>query len=114
MAEKGGILGVHFFWQFVQKEGKAHIELGDLLDQTELAIESLGIDHVGLGVDYFPTTGKWATFVASALGGHAEWVLPDASHMPEVTVGLVSRGYSNDDIRQVLGGNFLRLCEVVL
>lgn len=114
MAEKGGLLGVHFFWEFVQKEGKPHIALGDLLDQIELAVASLGIDHVALGVDYFPTTGKWATFVGSALGGRAEWVLPDASHMPEVTMGLVSRGYSDDNIRKILGENFLRLCEVVL
>ena len=113
MAEKGGVLGVHFFWHFVKKEGKVGIDLGDLLDQIDHAVEYLGIDHVGLGVDFFPTTGNWRPFFEGPLRGHAEWAVPDLSHLPKVTEGLVSRGYSDRDILKILGGNFLRLWEVV-
>jgi len=114
MAEKGGVLGIHFFWHFVKKEGKDGIDLGDLLDQIDYAVGSLGIDHVGLGVDFFPTTGKWSPFIEGPLRGHAEWAVPDLSHLPKVTEGLVTRGYADRDILKILGGNFLRLWEAVL
>jgi len=114
MVEMGGVLGVHFFHSFLQKQHNAPVGLADLLDQIDYAVEALGIDHVGLGADFFPTTGRWRTFFEKSLGRRAEWGVPDVSHMPDVTIGLVSRGYSADDIRKILGGNFLRLCEVVL
>jgi len=114
MAEMGGVLGVHFFHHFIQKEPSAPVGLADLLDQIDYAVEVLGIGQVGLGADFFPTTGGWRPFFEESLGGRAEWGVPDLSHMPDVTLGLVSRGYSDDDIRKILGGNFLRLCEVVL
>jgi membrane dipeptidase len=49
------------------------------------------------------------------LGGH--W--PNAASLgwtnwPLVTVGLIQRGYSEDAIRAILGGNMLRVCRDVL
>ena len=34
-------------------------------------------------------------------------------HLPEVTAGLLARGWSRDDVGKVMGGNFLRVWEHV-
>ena len=71
-------------------------EIGLLLDHIDHAVQVAGIDHVGLGSDFDGIS-----------------VLPrplkDATSMGLVTAGLGSRGYSNSDVRKILGENFLRV-----
>jgi membrane dipeptidase len=59
-----------------------------------------GIDHVGIGSDF---DGINATPAG----------LEGAQHLPRITEGLLQRGYSDDDVMKVLGGNFLRVLEAV-
>jgi membrane dipeptidase len=59
-----------------------------------------GIDHVGLGSDYDGV---------SALPMQLE----DVSTYPVITQGLLDRGYTEADIRKVLGGNVMRVFEQV-
>ena len=54
----------------------------------------------------------WVTKIAHALETYD--VLPGHHHLKDFTAGLVQRGYSDDDILKVLGGNFLRVYEQVL
>ena len=35
--------------------------------------------------------------------------LEDVSHLPALTAGLVARGYSDEKVAQILGGNYLRV-----
>jgi membrane dipeptidase len=69
-----------------------------LIDHIEHAIKVAGIDHVGLGSDF---DGINVTPVG----------LDDVSKLPLITEELVKRGYSDKDIRKVLGGNLMRLVE---
>jgi membrane dipeptidase len=68
----------------------------DVVDHIEHVIEVAGIDHVGLGSDY-----DGVPAVPAQLG--------DVSTYPVITQGLLDRGYTEDEIRKVLGGNVLRV-----
>ena len=67
-----------------------------LFDHMEYIIKLAGIDHVGLGGDFdgIAITPK---------------VLTDVTKYPMITKELVKRGYSEEDIDKILGGNFIRV-----
>lgn len=69
-----------------------------LIDHIEHAVKVAGIDHVGLGSDF--------DGISTCPVG-----LEDVSKLPLITEELVKRGYSDKDIRKILGGNLLRLVE---
>lgn len=118
MCEKGGVFGQHFYHSYLgwraEKKGRVHVKVEDLLDAIEYAVRELGVDHVSLGADYFPSGGRWASFQRAQGTKYIEWAIKDISKMPELTRGLVARGYSEIEIRKLLGGNLLGLCRMVL
>jgi membrane dipeptidase len=67
-----------------------------VLDQIDYAVKLIGIDHVGIGSDFDGVDGE----------------LPDGlrsvADYPNFVAGLQARGYKDDDIRKILGGNLLR------
>jgi membrane dipeptidase len=69
--------------------------LAQLLNHIAYAIDIAGIDHVGIGSDFDG-------------GGD---LLKDASEFIKITEGLSERGYSDEDIRKILGENHLRVFE---
>ena len=69
-----------------------------LLDHIDYMVKLAGIDHVGIGSDFDGIT--------STPKG-----LDDCSDFPKITAGLLQRGYSETDIRKILGGNVLRVME---
>jgi membrane dipeptidase len=69
--------------------------LNDLVDHIDYAVRLIGIDHVGIGSDF------------DGGGGVEGW--RDASETFNVTLELVRRGYSEEDIRRLWGGNLLRV-----
>jgi membrane dipeptidase len=66
-----------------------------LADHVDHVVRVAGIDHVGLGSDYDGVT----TLPAG---------MEDVSRFPYLTAELLRRGYSEEDVRKVLGGNVLR------
>ena len=70
-----------------------------LLDHFEHIIRVAGIDHVGLGSDF------------DGVGGLLPAGMDDVTRLPLIAQGLMDRGYSDDDVRKVLGGNMLRVME---
>jgi len=58
----------------------------------------VGVDHVGIGSDF--------DGVQSTLSD-----LADISQLPNLTRELLRRGYSENDVAKVLGGNMLRVLE---
>jgi membrane dipeptidase len=67
-----------------------------LLDHLEHIARVAGIDHVGLGSDF------------DGVGALPEG-LDDGEDLPLLTEGLLGRGFSESDIRKILGENFLRV-----
>lgn len=98
LAEKGGVMGMNFAPDFVHKT-KPSVET--LVDHIDHIVDLVGPEHVGLGSDF---DGIPATPAG----------LEDASKMPAITEELVKRGYSEEYIRLILGGNHLRLIKKVV
>lgn len=71
-----------------------------LLDHIDHAVRVAGIDHVGLGADLYPRT-------PSLVG------IRGAQDYSNITRGLKKRGYSDADVRKIMGGNFLRVWKQV-
>jgi membrane dipeptidase len=67
----------------------------DFVNHIDHAVKVAGIDHVGISSDF------------DGGGGIDGW--RDASETFNVTLELVKRGYSEDDIRKLWGGNTLRV-----
>src|SRR5881296_2000492 len=72
------------------------LPLSKLIDHIDHIVKVAGIDHVGLGADFdgandFPEGAR------------------DVSMLPNITYELLKRGYSEQDIRKILGENFLRV-----
>jgi len=91
VAENGGVMMVNFYTHFVG----APANVGTVVNHIEHIIKVAGIDHVGLGSDY---DGVPALPVG----------LEDVSKFPNITEELLRRGYSETDIRKVLGENVMR------
>ncbi len=72
----------------------------DLLDHIDHAVEIAGVDHVGLGADMYPRT-------PSPVG------IRGVQDYPNITRGLKKRGYSDEDVKKIMGGNFLRVWKEV-
>lgn len=70
----------------------------DVLDQIDHVAHLIGVDHVALGSD----------FDGVSVLPHG---LEDVTRLPWLTYGLVQRGYSDEDIHKILGGNTLRVLE---
>ena len=68
----------------------------DVLDHIDHAVRTAGIDHVGLGADMYPRT-------PSPVG------IRGVQDYPSITAGLKRRGYTDDAVRKIMGGNFLRI-----
>lgn len=71
--------------------------LEDVLDHFDHVINLTSIDHVGIGTDY------------DGVGDSLPIGLKDVSSYPHLVEGLLRRGYSDDDIKKILGGNLLRV-----
>jgi len=79
-------------------EGKLpHVSWERIIDHIDHAVKLVGSDHVGLGSDFD--------------GASMPEGMEDASKLPKITEALMRKGYSDDDIRKILGGNLLRVME---
>jgi len=67
----------------------------DMVDHIDHIVKVIGIDYVGIGTDFD--------------GGGDLSGCRDVSQMGNVTLELVKRGYSENDIRKIWGGNFMRV-----
>jgi len=67
-----------------------------VLDQIDYGVKLIGVDHVGIGSDF------------DGVGGELPDGLRTVADYPNLVAGLQARGYSDEDIRKILGGNLLR------
>ena len=71
------------------------IGLNEMVDHIDYIAKRIGVDHVGIGTDFNHGSG---------IEG-----FDDASEALNVTVELLKRGYSEEDIKKIWGGNFIRV-----
>lgn len=94
LAENGGVMGMNFCAPFVKADGQPTLD--DLIAHIDHIVQLVGPEHVGLGSDFDGITS-------------APKELTDASKMPLITEALLKRGYSEEHIRLILGGNYMRI-----
>jgi len=66
-----------------------------IIEHIDHAVKLVGADHVGLGSDFD--------------GSDVPYGMDDVTHIPQITEALLRKGYSESDIRKILGENTLRV-----
>lgn len=107
LAEKGGVINLSFCAGFIKDgigfgdpEALKKVTILDWLDHLDHAVELVGTDHVGIGSDLD--------------GGCGFPGLDDITKFPDLTQGMVSRGYTDQDIMKILGENNMRVFKKIL
>lgn len=131
LAERGGVIGAAFWAPMAYSDPDRRPTKDEFFKHIDYLVERAGIDHVGIGSDLgegetreyyeamflrgggiYPEVtealGDWYTFDTRMVEG-----LESAVVFPEVTEGLLARGYTEEHIRKILGGNFLRVMSQV-
>jgi membrane dipeptidase len=125
----GGVVGVCCIPNFLGGSG----DISALVDHIDHVVRHFGIDHVAIGTDAghrssrdaaelakLPNPGRRRTrYEALWPAGSLDGNYPNAQSLawtnwPCFTVGLVQRGYRDDDIQKILGQNMLRVSRAVL
>lgn len=127
IADTGGFVGICCIPRYLRGAG----DIGALLDHIDYVAKKFGVDHVAIGTDVAYNSRnssderKKAAIAGLGRKRRAEfrslWPNDDfvtTPHMadsvawtnwPLFTVGLVQRGYSDEEIRKIIGGNVLRV-----
>lgn len=94
------IIGDHKISRKLMEEGKLpKVYWESILDHIDHIVALVGVDHVGLGSDFD--------------GADMPIGMDDASKLPEIANGLLARGYAENDVRKIMGGNTLRVMREV-
>lgn len=128
IAKNGGVVGMEIVKTELVKgsqETGQLVTFDNVIDHIDHIVEVAGIDHVGLGLDYdnFPLVRNvhraMCPFPGSIEGFYTG--IPKGDHMTEdpnnvgegyvIAEYLVNRGYSDEDILKILGGNLMRVLE---
>lgn len=98
IARSDGIVGVNFHADFV---AQGDVGVDQVADQFDALVRAIGVAHVGLGSDF---DGD----IREPTG------LPNASALPSLWAALRARGWTDDDVAKVRGGNFRRVWRAAL
>ena len=124
IAASGGYVGVYLVSMFLSAKPVSTIE--DFLDHVDYIANLIGPEYIGIGSDWPMQAPEWG------VQRLAEWALEigfrpehgvtapvqvagfdDYRDFPNITRGLVKRGYSDSQIKGILGENFLRVFKQV-
>lgn len=114
IAEKNGFIGMNSAGLFVDEKNPT---LDKLVDHIDHIVELVGVKHVGLGLDFFDYTLKYLSEEERRylpLDNIYTKDLANDGDVPKITERLVERGYSNKDIKRILGENFLDVLKKVV
>ncbi|WP_322884573.1 dipeptidase (plasmid) [Sinorhizobium medicae] len=130
VAATGGLVGVTAVPQFIvpANGAAARPSLDDLIAHIDHFVSLIGIDHVGIGLDYWwgslpfadaeTVIQEWERFVNAGDWDPQAYPRPPHYNPPEIetpamlsglTAGLIRRGYKESDVRKILGLNWLRV-----
>ena len=107
LAENGGVMMINFGSAFVTEEARQYSSQrrpaarAFVAEHSDHVIELVGVDHAGIGSDY------------DGVGDSLPTGLKDVSAYPNLVEGLLRRGYTETDIRKILGENLLRVWQAV-
>ncbi|MBT8764938.1 dipeptidase [Metapseudomonas boanensis] len=126
IAESGGLLGFSTY-PFHLRGGSA-CQLDEFCDMVARTADLMGIDHIGIGTDLcqqqplqvleWMRNGRWskAKDYGEGSADNADWPAPlhwfrDSRDFPVIAQGLRQRGFAEDEVRKIMGLNWLNLLE---
>lgn len=116
LADKGGVMGVACLRPFL---ADSNATLEHYVKHIEHIIKLAGVDHVGIGLDFvgYAPDVNFALIGNTSINPYSKDAvkgLEDVTKTPNLTVALLRNGYSEGEVRKVLGGNFLRVIKKIL
>jgi len=108
IAETGGVIGIQFFSETLTNSSGKRAVIEDLVRHIDHIINAAGIDHVALGPDFLEPE------LINRDPGHYAEGIEDITTLPLVTEALVKHGYTDNNIRKILGENILRVYRQVM
>lgn len=125
VADSGGVVGVFAMPWFIHEDPNA-TTLDHVLDHIDYIANLVGVQHVGIGTDWPMSDVTWSLVYfknniapklgfAPGTGPSTESVIGFETYgsFPNFTRGLVTRGYTDEEVAQIMGGNWLRVFEKV-
>lgn len=125
-AATGGLVGIVGFPGFLGTDARPTLDR--FIDFIDYAVELIGTDHVGLGIDYYMgmdpiipadkalvryndavATGRWDAQVYPPPPHYFPAGIETPKSLVNLTAGLLDRGYQADDVCKIMGGNWLRV-----
>ena len=85
--------------EYIAQGKLPRVEWTKIIEHIDHAVKVAGVEHVGLGSDFD--------------GANMPFGMEDASKLPQITEALLRKGYSEDDVRKILGENTLRVMSEV-
>lgn len=126
VAARGGLVGANAYPPFVS--GEKHPSLEQLIAHIRYVADLVGVDHVGLGLDYFTgqhpyvsdeqalaTYRRYLDIGMWSPGAYPPppYVYPGGIETPDkaanLTAGLLKAGFSAEEARKIIGGNWMRV-----
>ncbi len=90
------IVEYHLYHKYIDEANEIRPPLSILIEHIDYIVKLVGVDYVGLGSDF-----DGITITPQQLN--------DVTDFPLITKALLDKGYSNNDIYKILGGNILRV-----
>jgi len=81
--------------EYVEQGKLPRVDFAKIIEHIDHAVKVAGVDHVGLGSDFD--------------GANMPYGMEDATKLPKITEALLQKGYSEGDVKKILGENTLRV-----
>jgi membrane dipeptidase len=119
LAAAGGVIGIDAYLPHLSADLDRAPSIDDMITHVDHVVQLVGPRHVGFGLDLGEgrTLGQYLSYNFPA-GSYPSWEqrqknktrgLERIEQFVNLTRGLVARGYGDDDVTAILGGNFLRV-----
>lgn len=108
IAETGGVIGIQFFSSTLASETGRRASVDDLLRHIDHVVDVAGAESVALGPDFLEPE------LLNRASDHYAQGINDITKLPQVTEALIRHGYSEADVRKIVGENVLRVYERIL
>lgn len=116
-AQTGGVVGINGIGPFLGDNDNSTEALVRMIDY---AVGRIGPRHVGLGLDFVFDRQELEEVLAhrktdfpEGMGYDAGMKMVEPERIPDICEALLRLGYRDDDVRAILGANFLRVAQAV-
>lgn len=114
-AARGGVVGINGIGIFM---GQNDNSTEAMVRNIDYAVQLLGDDHVGIGLDYCFDSRELDEYLAEnpvmfppSMGYECGLKMVEPERLPAVVEALIARGYGAGSLSKILGGNLLRVAK---